>query len=109
MNLCLEEVNGYQSGEKINYSHLARKYNLIDSENKKPQNGLVKIVKELLKENGINLTILSERKRRIREKMLLSEEKSGSKIRLEITFIRSYCCFICLSYIFEKFPLTFCY
>ena len=63
MNSCLEEINGYQSGEKINYSDLARKYNVIDSESKKPQNG-GQIVKEFLKENGVNLIILSERKRR---------------------------------------------
>ena len=36
--------------------------------------------------------------------MLLPEEKSGSKIRFEITFIGSYCCFICLNYIFKNFP-----
>ncbi|XP_065666302.1 uncharacterized protein LOC136087455 isoform X1 [Hydra vulgaris] len=67
LNSCLEEVKVYQTGEKINYSDLARKYNIIDSESKMPKNG-GQIVKEFLKENDVNLTSLSELKRRSGEK-----------------------------------------
>ncbi|XP_065639884.1 uncharacterized protein LOC124815982 isoform X2 [Hydra vulgaris] len=67
LNSCLEEVKVYKAGEKINYSDLARKYNIIDNESKMPKNG-GQIVKEFLKEKDVNLTSLSELKRRSEEK-----------------------------------------
>ncbi|XP_065667702.1 uncharacterized protein LOC136087994 [Hydra vulgaris] len=86
LNSCLEEVKVYQTGEKINYSDLARKYNIIDSESKMPKNGR-QIVKEFLKENDVNLTSLSELKRRSGEKSpVIIRRKKRRLTNLNVSF-----------------------
>ncbi|XP_065653932.1 uncharacterized protein LOC136080770 isoform X2 [Hydra vulgaris] len=85
LNSCLEEVKVYQTGEKINYSDLARKYNIIDSESKMPKNG-GQIVKEFLKENDVNLTSLSELKRRSGEKSPVIIRRKKRLTDLNVSF-----------------------
>ena len=52
---CLREVSGYQDGDVINYSQLAKKYNMKNKHQEYPQNG-GQIVKEYLVNNGIDVS-----------------------------------------------------
>ncbi|XP_065683865.1 uncharacterized protein LOC105845122 [Hydra vulgaris] len=88
LNLCLEEVNLYKSGEKINYFSLARKYNIIDSASKIPRNG-GQIVKEFLKENGVNISSLSEMKRSIGEKNVVIQRKKRNSFNAKRSNFRN--------------------
>ena len=56
---CLCEVSGMADGAKINYSGLARKYNLKNSKGNTPGNA-GQIVKEFLVRNGIAVQKFSQ-------------------------------------------------
>ncbi|XP_057299871.1 uncharacterized protein LOC130630393 [Hydractinia symbiolongicarpus] len=52
---CLEEINNYPEGHQINFSDLARRHKLVNSNGIQPQN-CGQVLKELLINNGCNLT-----------------------------------------------------
>ena len=51
----LKEVSEYDDGHQINYSQLAKKYNMKNKSNEYPPNG-GQIVKEYLIDNGIDVS-----------------------------------------------------
>ena len=57
-NECYEEVCNYQAGQCINYSELARRYNLLNAKEETPKNG-GQIVKKYLEERGCDLTLFN--------------------------------------------------
>ena len=71
---CLTEVQSYNIGDKVNFSDLARKYNLTDLSGNIPGNA-GQVVKEFLKQNNVDLQGLSQMNREAGEENIRIRRK----------------------------------
>ena len=91
---CLQEVKSYEAGKSINFTHLARKYNIKDNNGNTPGNA-GQMVKKFLENNFIdiqkfsyqgqeNSMIIRKKKRKLADCVSIPTEMTNKKLKVEL-------------------------